>query len=784
MVKRNSKGPKKETFSTKTFRQKSNWKILSLLIFMALLFILIIIKLLFINLFDGEELTRRALKQLTSTEVVKAQRGIIYDRNKKELAVNITKANIYYNMAFDKNKYSKEDKDKKILEDATSIASILEISVEDLKEKMTGDKVVKLASEISREKALALRELKINNLSIEDVQKRFYPFKNLGAYVIGFVNSDGDGQYGIESKYDYDLSGISGKRVSIKNVLSSQIPLTEEESYAPKDGLNPVLTMDEIIQSYSEEAANKTKEKYDADGVSVIVQDSKTGEILAMASSDSYDLNNPKSPVTDEQKSKWDTLTNEEKTEIWFKNWTNFNVNSQYEPGSTFKLITAAAALEEAKTYPNKVYYCPGVLTDLDRKIACTSKHVGEKTMETAIEESCNITFVKIGRELGKDKLYEYIKSFGFGEKTGIDLPAEANGQIPKSSSTIGPVQLATLSYGHGIAVTPIQLVNAVSAIVNGGHLNTPRIVDSLVDDNGNVVKKFETEEKRRVISENTSKTMRYLMKQVVANGTGRRAQVEGYEIGGKTGTAMTVNSSGTGYDGSYIASFLGVAPINDPKITVLVVVRKPKNDIFGGSVAAPCAQEIMENTLEYLDVKKTVEVKKDKSNEVVSVPNVINKTTSDAGYEIVNSGLTFNTNSLNPNSASIVIRQTPQAGTEVKKGTIVDLYVNDNKDEIKIMPNLVGKDAKDAISILKELNIEYNMLGTGKVERQSISPGKEIKEDSTLILNMSIVENTKTLNEEKNLKDNSDKENTEVENEQKSNKKSKTNLNTENNKG
>ncbi|MGO1580011.1 MAG: penicillin-binding transpeptidase domain-containing protein [Peptoniphilaceae bacterium] len=734
--KRNKKVKVKKNRLTKS-------KIFLLLSFLAFLFIAIIIKLFYINIVNGEELTRKALNQLTRTETVKAERGIIYDRNKKELAINITRANVYYDMNFDKKKFNStadysDYVKKETKKDSIEIAKVLGVETEDVLKLLKGKKMVKIVSNLDRETALKLKDLKIPNLSVEDTENRLYPYNTMASQIIGFTNSDGDGLYGIESKYDEELSGIAGQNISVKNNYRFQIPLTDEKKYAPTEGLNPVLTIDENIQRFAEDAAEKAKEEHDAELVSIIVQDTKTSEILAMTSTGGYDLNNPKNPVGDEQKKDWESLSIDEKTQYWYKNWSNYCISSQYEPGSTFKLITAAAALEENTTYPSKSYYCPGVLTDMNEfKPKFTSNNIGSKTMEQAITESCNITLIKMGRELGKEKLFNYLKAFGFGLKTGIDLPAEATGTIPKSTDDISRVRLATMSYGHGIAVTPIQLINSVSAIANGGYLNTPKIVDRLEDENGNIIKSFKTQTQRRVISEQTSQTMKRLMKNVVEEGTGKLAQIDGYQVGGKTGTAYIASKGG--YEDSYNSSFIGVAPINDPKITVLVIVQRPKGKFFAAEVAAPSAKIVMEKSLKYLEIPQTEIVKKKEKDNLVTVPNVKNLLLSDAGKEIIDLGLTFNTNSNSISNISTIVRQNPKAGTSVEAESIIDLYVNDNVSDEKIMPNLIGKKENELISILKELNLEYNINGSGEVLSQSIKPGSKINKSSRVKFKMSI---------------------------------------------
>ena len=751
-------------------------------IFLAFLFVALIIKLLFIQIVQSEELTISALNQLTRTEVINSNRGIIYDRNKKEMAINITKCNVFYNMDFlnqgkdESNSDFKERKEKLYDEDAKIISDVTGLEYDEIRDKMKGDKVVRVATNIDRTKASELKEIRSkiakenqNNkknkkynlmaISIDDVTRRLYPFNNLASYIIGFTNDENVGQYGIEASYDEELSGISGKNVSLKDNASNKIPLTDEETYAPKEGYSIVLSIDSNIQQFAETAAINAKKENKADKVSVIVQDTMTGEILAMTTKDDYNLNDPRAPIGEKQEKEWDKLEDDEKMQILYDNWRDFNVNDQYEPGSTFKLITAAAAIEENKSQPDSQYNCQGVMKVGDRRLTCTSYTRGMKSLAKAIEESCNMTMIQVGQALGPEKFLKYIKAFGFGRKTGVELYGESTGIIPASADEISKVKLATMSYGHSIAVSPIQLINAVSAISNGGFLNKPTLVKELVDANGNVIEKKKTELRRRVISEETSEKMKYMMKRVVDSGTGKLAQVPGYKVGGKSGTANIATP--TGYLEAYNSSFVGVAPLNDPRLTVLVVVNNPKGGILGGAVAAPVVQEILSKSLNYMKIQKTEEV--DEKEDFVSVPDVEGLLLEDAGKILLKSGLRFNTKAEGVENYSVVTNQSPSQGSYVIKDTIVDLAVNDRDGGILIMPDLSKKTRKETESILNSMNIEYNIKGNGDFISQSPRAGKKLSGEETITINYSKTndeENSEVNNNENKVNRNLDTEN------------------------
>lgn len=769
----------KNGFKAKT--NNANKFIFVFFIFLAFLFVILIAKLLWIQIVQSEELTIAALNQLTKTEVINSNRGIIYDRNKKEMAINITKCNVFYNMDYLKQRKDESEsdfknrKEKLYDEDAKTISDVTGIDYDEVRSKMEGDKVVRLATNIERGKAQELKDLRLqiikenkekkdnkkSNLipmSIDDVTRRLYPFNNLASYVIGFTNDENVGQYGIEASFDEELSGISGKNVSLKDNASNKIPLTDEETYAPKEGYSVVLSIDSNIQQFAETAALHAKKENMADKVSIIVQDTMTGEILAMTTKDDYNLNDPRAPLNEKQEEEWDKLSEEEKMDILYDNWRDFNVNDQYEPGSTFKLITAAAAIEENTAQPDSQYVCNGAMVMGNSRLTCTSHTRGKKTLAKAIEESCNMTLIQVGQDLGAEKFLKYIKAFGFGKKTGIELYGESIGIVPRSYKDISKVNLATMSYGHSIAVSPLQLINAVSAISNGGFLNKPTLIKEIVDANGNVIERKRPELRRRVISEETSDKMKMMMRRVVEKGTGQRAQVPGYIVGGKSGTANIATP--TGYLEAYNSSFVGVAPLNDPRLTVLVVVNNPKGGILGGAVAAPVVQEVLAKSLNYMKIQKTEEV--DEKDEFVTVPNVGGLILEDAGKIMIDAGLKFNNNSETVLPYSVVTNQSPSAGSYVLKDTIVDLAVNDKDSGLLIMPDLSKKTRKESQSILNSMNLEYNIKGNGDFISQSPRPGQKLSGSESVTLNYSKIDedfdkpseensNNKSFNEEKN---------------------------------
>lgn len=701
-------------------------------IFFSVSFIvfLLILRLGYLQIVKGEELKKGALEQWTKGIEIKPKRGVIYDRNGKKLAMSVSSYTVWSSPAdIDKPK-----------ETAKIVAEILKMDEKEVYEKITkNQRVEKLKQWITKEEAVELRKANLPGIEIIDDNKRHYPYGSFASHIIGFTDIDNNGLYGIEKVYDKYLNGRPGKWIKTTDAKGRQLPYGSEKLYEAEDGLSVVLTMDETIQHFAEKAALEALIKNNAKNVSVIVMEPKTGDILAMATKPDYDPNNPREPVDEEIKNQWKDLSQEELQKRWYDMWRNFTINDAYEPGSTFKIITSAAGLEENVTTPDTNFYCGGHIKGIPgANIKCWrwyNPH-GSQTFTEGVQNSCNAVFVDVGRRLGNEKMLKYIKAFGFGENTGIDLTGEQAGIIPSDPKNIKEANLATMSYGHGIAVTPIQLVTAVSAIGNGGELMKPRIVKELIDEEGKVVQSFKPEAKRKVISEETSKTLLEILESVVSEGTGKKAYVPGYKIGGKTGTAQKV-IDGRYAPGKYIASFIAVAPANDPKIAVLVVVDEPSGgSYYGGTTAAPVASEVIEETLKYLDIKpQYTEKEKEEFVKKVTVPDVRNKNIVAAGKTLTELGFKYNTELPNINEDTIVTDQFPLPGTKVNEGSIIDLYFNEKRKEpnVNIMPDLTGKTREEVVKILDDLKLKYNFNGNGIVVNQKPKAGSEIDENITV---------------------------------------------------
>lgn len=688
-------------------------------------------RLFYLQIYKNEELKKGALEQWTKGIDIKSDRGIIYDRKGKKLAVSVTAYTVWATPADIKDPETTAD----------TISQILEMDKELVYQKLTKNtRTEKLKQWITRDEALELRKLNLGGITVVDDSKRYYPYGNFASYILGFTDIDNNGLYGVEKTYDKYLSGIPGKWVKTTDAANRQLPYDGEKIYDAQDGLSLVLTIDETIQHFAEKAASQALLENKAKNVSIIVMDPYTGDILAMANKPDYDPNEPRQPLDEATKSEWESLPIEQLQEKWYAMWRNFAINDIYEPGSTFKIVTAAAALEENSANLHTHYFCDGFVRDIKGVvIKCASWYNphGDQDFAEAFSNSCNVAFVNMGRQLGKEKMLKYIKAFGFGENTGIELLGESPGIIPASSDSIREVNLATLSYGHGVAVTPIQMVNAFATIANGGNLMKPRIVKELIDHEGNIIESYPTEVRRKVLSDETSKKMLDLLQGVVKDGTGRRAYVPGFNVGGKTGTAMKI-IDGRYVDGKYIASFGVVAPADDPKIVALIIIDEPQGIYYGGTIGGPVAKSVVEETLNYLEVEKRfTEEELKEIDEKVLVPDVRNLKIGEAGKTLTDLGLKYTTEYLEITMDSKIMDQFPLPGTEVIKGSIIDLYLN-LRPKTFTMPDLLGKTNDEVKEILDSFNQQYILNGSGKAINQIPAPGEEVGGEVNIVVDFS----------------------------------------------
>jgi len=696
------------------------------LLLASLLVFALIVRLGIIQIVQGEGLKKQALEQWTRGVPVKAERGFILDRNGKKLAISISRDTAWCRPVDIKNPK----------EDAKIISDILQLDEEEVYRKITSKQsLVKIKQWIEKEESEFLRKANIKGIEIAEDNKRYYPFGSFAAHIIGHNNIDQVGQYGIEAAYNKFLTGTAGKWVKTTDAAGRQLPYDNEKLYEAKNGLNVVLSMDETIQHFAEKAALEVLVKHKAENVSIIVMDPNTGDLLAMANKPDYDPNKPTIPINEEEAKSWEGLTQDEITKKWYDMWRNFAVNDVYEPGSTFKIITAAAGLEENVVTPNSQFYCSGYVRQIKsgKPMKCWRYYNphGSQNFVEGVQNSCNIVFVETGLRLGAEKMYEYLRAFGFGELTGVPFSGESPGIIPSGPNAIKDVNLATISFGQGVAVTPIQLTTAISAVANGGNLMVPKVVKELVDEEGNTMITYEPEIKKKVISEETSNTMMKILESVVSDGTGKSAYVPGYRIAGKTGTAQKVVDGRYG-DGKYIASFVAIAPANDPKVVVTVIVDEPSaGGYYGGQIAAPVAGQVVKDILSYLDVEPqfTEDEKESNEKENVTVPDVRDKNIKDASKMVLSIGLKYNTDAYFIEEGSVVLDQFPLPGTIIKRGSSIDLYLESKRQNTEkiIVPDLQGTTREQAIEVLNQLNLRFEFSGSGVVVGQMPKAGTEV---------------------------------------------------------
>ena len=571
-------------YRSKTFNRRKIW-----LMFLAVFFVLMFLggRLVYLMVFCSEYYGQKAEDLHERERDIKAARGRIIDATGKILATNKSVCTISVI-------HSQIDEPEKVIAALQKELGLTEEEVRKRVEKVSSIERVK--TNVDKETGDRIRAYGLSGIKVDEDYKRYYPLDTMASTVLGFTGADNQGILGLEVKYDSYLQGTSGKILTLTDARGIEIENAGETRLEPVNGYDLYISMDSNIQQYCEQAAEKAYIKKQADEVSVIVMNPQNGEIMAMVNYPEFNLNEPFTLI--EEMGADGTESADKKQELLNRMWRNPCISDTYEPGSTFKIITAAAALEEGVVSLTDQFYCPGYKLVEDRRIRCakTSGH-GAETFETGIMNSCNPVFIELGERLGVENYYKYFKQFGLTQKTGIDLPGEA-ATIMHKQENVGPVELATISFGQSFQITPIQLVTTVSSIINGGMRITPHFGVEVRETDGTLVETFSYDKREEICSGETSETMQYLLEKVVSEGGGKNAKIEGYAIGGKTATSQTLPRS----EHRYISSFLGFAPADDPKVLVIASLNNPRGTYYGGVIAAPVVQEIMENILPYLD--------------------------------------------------------------------------------------------------------------------------------------------------------------------------------------
>lgn len=678
-----------------------------------------------------------ATQQWTSDVRINAKRGRLLDRNGNELAVS---ANVY-RADLDLNTLRKdlENNGMTMEQVAAALAPIIEKEEADVLHILTnplpngkprGSAILK--RRIEKDATDAIREFcKKNNISgivISPDTKRYYPNGNFAAHILGHTNSDGEGLTGLELYYNKYLAGVPGIKVAEIDQKSEGLPYTISEFTEPIDGRDVVTTIDENIQYFAEKLAQEALEDNEAKAVSIMVMDPNTGEILALANKPDYDPNNP-----------WPEGVADDDIQ---QMWRNRLVSDAYEPGSIFKVVTATAAIEKGVLKEGEAFNCGGGLTIGGRNIHCwkTSGH-GPQTFEEILKNSCNVGFMILGERLGAENLNEYIKKFGFGQKTGIDLPGESSG-IVKATKDISVTDLATISFGQSNTTTGVQYMRAFNAIANGGYLIPPHLMKEVThydDDNEVVVDETYNIEKKQQFTPEAMQEMRLHLEQVVGTGGGSKAKIDGYRIAGKTGTAQKVDTVRGGYAaGKYLASFAGMAPADNPKYTVFVSIDEPNPSLYyAGQIAAPVGQKLFNDLFNYSEMKPDgsyMEADESLKADVI-VPEVRGLSIADAKKAITDSGLTIRVEG----SGETVTDINPKPGFTLKEGKEIILYAGKAKGnaDTVVIPDLKGFTKESITKLFNDLGLKSEFVGEGLVVEQSISPGQEIKKGTTVTFHL-----------------------------------------------
>ena len=571
-------------YRNKTFNRR---KIMIIFVAVLLLMVFLMGRLVYLMIFCSEYYGVRAENLHERERDIKAARGNIYDRNGVVLAENKTVCTISVI-------HSQIKEPEKVIDVLTEELGLERDQVKKRVEKNSS--IERIKTNVDKQTGDKIREYDLAGVKVDEDYKRNYPYGNLASKVLGFTGSDNQGIVGLEVKYESILKGTDGQILTMTDARGVELSDTGEGRKEPVSGKNLILSLDANLQEYAQQAAYQALEQKQADSVSIILMRPGNGEILAMVNVPEYDLNDPFN-----LKKSTNGMSQQEIQDERNKMWRNGCINDTYEPGSTFKIITASAALEEGVVTPEDTFSCPGFRIVDDRRIRChkTTGH-GSETFVQGVMNSCNPVFIEVGQRLGTDAFYRYFQQFGLLEKTGIDLPGEA-GTIMHQKKDIGPVELATISFGQSFQITPIRLAATVCSLINGGHQITPHFGVEVREDDGTLLETLSYKEGKQIVSEQVSKTMRAILEKVVSEGGGKKAYIEGYHIGGKTATSETLPRSAN----KYISSFLGFVPAEDPRILGICIINNPQGVYYGGTICAPVMRMVFENILPYLGIEK-----------------------------------------------------------------------------------------------------------------------------------------------------------------------------------
>lgn len=718
----------------------------TMLIFFALL-ILLIIRLGFLQFVQGADLKEQMYNQLITSRLVAPHRGTIYDANGKTLAVSAPVDTITINpksiVALNVGKID-EGATKALKEKvAKAFSDIFELDYEATLKKVSSENSYEtIIRKVDKDKVDTLKtwmeeEQCSSGINIEEDTKRSYPYENLASSLIGFCGNDNQGLYGLELYWDNILTGTPGKVVTSQDAFQDFIP-DENQTYIPaENGYDLTLTIDANIQAIVEKYLKQACIENGCErGGNVIAMDPKTGDILAMATYPDYNLNTPFEMPSYLTEKEWKKMSSEKQTQTLYSVYRNRAVSDTYEPGSVFKTITAAIALEEDKASVDKakVYYCNRSYTvsGIGIKCAHNTKH-GYQSLREALAHSCNGAFIQVGQKVGANTLYKYYDAFGFFQKTGIETAEENGSPIFWNVNNVGPIELATMSFGQRFKITPLQMITAVSAVANNGTLMKPRIVKEMKNTDNGAVTTIDPVQVRQVISKETAEEVLSMMETVVTNGTGRYSQIKGYSIGGKTGTSEP--DPGNPKEGLTF-SFLAVSPVENPEIIMLVTLYNPTKgsaNSTGLPIASIAAQKMLKEILPYMQVP--VDTSSNTTSNTTTLPNVTNKTVAEAKKILEKAGFTCSTSG---KSDELVTEQFPVKGSQLTKNSIVKLYTEKENTRVsKKVPNLINKNLSQVKEELKKSNLNLSVTGSGIVVSQEPLPDTSVEEGTIIKVTM-----------------------------------------------
>lgn len=738
---KNTKNKKKINYrKDKVIRiEKKPLKLIFYSLFIYLLLFILIARLFYIQFVQAAELKEEAYVRTVLNSVISPKRGKIYDKNGKVLAASVQVDTITISPSRISVKNDAEATNALKEKVAHALADCLELDYEEVLVKVTStSSIERIATKVDLDKVDKLKAwMKENSfydgININEDSKRNYPYNTLASNLIGFCGTDNNGLFGLEYYWDDTLSGVPGKYKNAVAATSSTIPDENSTYEAAEDGCNITLSIDVNIQSIAEKYLKQAVDENNCKGGGCItIMDPSTGDILAMASYPDYNLNDPFTP-TEAINKNWDDLSSEERTNKLYESFRNKPVSYAYEPGSVFKVILAATALEEDIVEPdtNATFYCSGKqVVSSDTEINCANRYGhGYQSLRNALENSCNPALIQLGQKIGKTTLYKYLEAFGLFEKTGIQAAAEETSTFHDIDS-VGAVELATTSFGQRFTITPLQMITAACAIANDGVLVKPRIVTQIEDPTTGAITTIDPVEVRQVISSETAHDVRDMMQSVVDDGGGSLGAVKGYSVGGKTGTS---EPNPDHPEDGYVSSFLAIAPVENTKVVVLLNLFNPKGGTYyGGKIAAPVVSQVLSEILPYLGIPS--DDTEDTSNRI-TIPDLKGKSVQAAKDILGNLGLTCNTSAGNE---EIVESQTPKAGVSITPNGIVTIYSAENSEKkMATVPNLKGMGVYQARSTLLSNKLNVQISGSGTVISQDPTYGTQVEEGTVIKINL-----------------------------------------------